>query len=136
LPLSVVGGAVDGATNKELEKARTNKAEAIEVTEQLGAASAQCAAIRRRTNVFHNLLVRLDARFLPLIYAMEDIFATEGEDFANYSIEERKAITSCASIAVSIKSILDTPLLSDDGLLTGTSQTVAESVNKTLHVLN
>jgi hypothetical protein len=51
----VLGLVAGSAADKELEKARTNKAEAIEVTEQLGAASAQCAAIRRRTNVFHNL---------------------------------------------------------------------------------
>ena len=31
-------------------------------------------------------------------------------------------IASCASVAVSVKSVLDTPLLTDDGLLTEESE--------------
>ena len=65
--LMVMGFVAGSAADKELEKARTNKAEVVEVAKQLEAGSLQCEAIRRRTNLFYNLLARLDARFLPLV---------------------------------------------------------------------
>jgi hypothetical protein len=76
--------------------------------------------------MFYNLLARLDSYFLPLIYRMEDIIKTEGDDYRAYSAESKKVIASCASIAVSIKAVLDTPMLTDDGLLTDESAAIVE----------
>lgn len=126
--LLVLGFIVDAAASKKLEQALTNQAEAIKMTEELNTGSMQCEAIRRRTYMFYNLLARLDARFLPLIYKMEDIIKTEGDDYRFYSNESKKIIASCASIAVTIKAVLDTPLLTDDGLLTGESETTISFV--------
>ncbi len=118
-PALLVMGLVAGhAAKKELEQARTNLAEATQVAAQLDTASLQCETIRRRTYMFYHLLARLDAYFLPLIFQMEDVFQTEGDDYRSYSDDAKKVIASAASIAVSIKSVLDTPLLTDDGLLT------------------
>lgn len=123
--LLVMGLVAGGAAAKELEKARTNIAEAQELCEQMSAATLQCEAIRRRTYMFYNLLARLDARFLPLVYALEDVFEREGNDYRTYSPEAKKTVASCASIAVSIKALLDTPILTDDGLLTAESERIA-----------
>lgn len=71
--------------------------------------------------MFHNLLARLDSYFLPFIYKMEDIFKNEGDDYSKYSADSKKCIAACVSIAVSIKSVLDTQILTDDGLLTDES---------------
>ena len=119
--LLVVGFVAGGAAKKELEKARTNQAEAVQIAAQLEVGSNQCEAIRRRTYMFYNLLARLDSFFLPTIYKMEEILKAEGDDYRNYSEESKKVIASSASIAVTIKSVLDTPLLTDDGLLTDES---------------
>ena len=78
--------------------------------------------------MFYNLLARLDAYFLPLIYKMEDIFENEGDDYSKYDSESKKIIASCASVAVSVKSLLDTPLLTDDGLLTEESEGTASNI--------
>ncbi len=78
--------------------------------------------------MFYNLLARLDSYFLPMIYGMEDIVETEGDDYRRYTEESKKTIASCASIAVSIKSVLDTPLLTDDGLLTDESEATATNI--------
>jgi len=130
--LMVMGFVAGVAAKKNLEKAYTNRAEAIQIAEQLDTASLQCEAIRRRTYMFYNLLARLDAYFLPLIYKMEDIFKTEGDDYRQYSNDSKKVIASCASIAVTIKSVLDTPLLTDQGLLTESSEATAVSVEESL----
>lgn len=130
--LMVMGLVAGGAADKELEKTRTNSAEAQTVVAQVYAASAQCDAIRRRTSMFYNLLARLDARFLPLTFALEEVFAHEGDDYRAYSAEAKQTVASCASLAVSIKAVLDTPLLTDDGLLTEQSEAVSISTSKVL----
>lgn len=122
--LMVMGFVAGGAAAKELEKARTNNAEAQELCEQLSTAALQCESIRRRTYMFYNLLARLDARFLPLVYSLEEVLEREGEDYRTYSQEGKKVVASCASIAASIKTLLDTPILTDDGLLTPKSEQV------------
>ena len=78
--------------------------------------------------MFYNLLARLDTYFLPLIYKMEDILENEGDDYSKYTPESKSVIASCASVAVSVKSVLDTPLLTDDGLLTEESEGTATNI--------
>ena len=78
--------------------------------------------------MFHNLLARLDAQFLPLIHSMEEIVANEGTNYATYKSESKKIIAAVASTAVSIKAILDTPILSADGALTDESEAVGEKI--------
>lgn len=126
--LMVMGLIAGGVAKKNLDKAYTNKAEAIQIASQLNAAGLQCETIRRRTYLFYNLLARLDTYFLPLIYKMEDIVASEGEDYRAFSADSKKVIASCASVAVSVKSVFDTPLLTDDGLLTEESEGTASSI--------
>lgn len=126
--LMVMGIVAGSAAKKNLEKAYTNRAEAIQIASQLDVAGKQCETIRRRTYMFYNLLARLDTYFLPLIYKMEDIVTSEGDDYRAYSPDSKKIIASCASVAVSVKSVLDTPLLTDDGLLTDESEGTATNI--------
>lgn len=119
--LLVMGFVAGAAAKKSLEQAKTNQLEAIQLAEQLDTAAKQCEAIRRRTYMFHNLLARLDSYFLPFVYKMEDIVKNEGDDYSKYSTDSKKCIASCVSIAVSIKGVLDTQILTDDGLLTDES---------------
>jgi hypothetical protein len=78
--------------------------------------------------VFYNLLARLDSIFNPLIYKMSDIVKSEGTDYRAYCAESKKVIASCAAVAVSVKSVLDTPLLTDDGLLTEDSAATSSNI--------
>ncbi len=120
--LLVMGFVAGAAAKKSLDQAKTNRLEAVQLAEQLNTMSKQCEAIRRRTYMLHNLLARLDSYFLPFIYKMEDIVKTEGDDYSKYSEDSKKCIASCVSFALSIKGILDTQILTDDGLLTDESQ--------------
>ena len=130
-PALMVLGLVAGASaKKNLEKARTNQLGAIQIAEELSAASKQCEAIRRRTYMFYNLLARLDSYFLPLVYKMENIVATEGDDYSQYTVDSKKCIASCASFAISIKGVLDTPILTEDGNLTDESKKKAISTKE------
>lgn len=133
--LMVLGLAAGNAAKKNLEKAYTNRSEAIQIASQMKTAGLQCETIRRRTYMFYNLLARLDTYFLPLIYRMEEIVEKEGEDYRGYAAVSKKTIASCASVAVSVKSVLDTPLLTDDGLLTEESAGTASNIEGFLNSL-
>ena len=68
-------------------------------------------------------------------YLLEEIVKEEGDDYRAYAPESKKVIASCASVAVSVKTVLDTPLLTDDGLLTEESESTAGSVENFLNGL-
>ena len=128
-PALLIMGLVAGkAAQKGLEKAYTNRAEAVQIAAQLNTASLQCETIGRRTYMFYNLLARLDSYFMLLIHRMGDIVEIEGDDYSQYSAKSKAVVASCASLAVSIKSVLDTPLLTDDGLLTDASEETATNI--------
>ena len=128
--LLVMGLVIGTKAGKALEKAKTNHAEAVETVAQLDAASFQCEAIRRRTYMFYSLLARLDAYFVPLVYQMEDILKNEGDDYRAYTPESKKVVASAASMAGSIKAVLDTPLLTEDGELTEESEKMIEEMEQ------
>ena len=121
-PALAVMGLITGAKAQEkVNKALESKAEADTVVESLNAASYQCSAIRRRTYMFYNMLSHLDAQFLPLIWKMQHIVETEGTDYRQYSKDSKNTVSSAATIACTIKSILDTPILNEEGELTEAS---------------
>lgn len=132
-PALLVMGIITGAkAGTNLENAKANAAQADVICEQLEVGADQCIAIRRRTNMFYHLLARLDAKFLPLIYQMKKVLDEEGDDYSHYSAEAKKVVISAAAIAVTIKSVLDTPILSESGELSEASRTVALEVEEKL----
>ena len=132
-PALLVMGLVTGAkAGKNFENAQANAAVANETCEQLETGAVQCIAIRRRTYMFYTLLARLDAYFLPLLYRMQEIINTRGNDYALYSPDEKKVVASAASLAVTIKSVLDTPILSEDGSLTDASAVLEGELTRSI----
>lgn len=128
--LMIMGIIVGAKAGKNLENAKASAAEATVYCEQMDAGSELCIAIRRRTDMFYSLLALLDARFLPIIQKMKEIVTSEGYDYSQYTLESKKVIAAAASLAVSVKSILDTPILTDDGNLTDESKILCEKIIK------
>lgn len=134
-PALLVMGLITGAKSQEkLENALANKAQADEIVESLEAASFQCSAIRRRTYMFYNLLAHMDSIFMPQIWNMQDIIQAEGTDYREYKPESKKMIAMAASTACTIKSILDTPILTEDGELTESSEKLTGEIGKLIYV--
>ena len=122
-PALLIMGIITGAkAGKDLENAKANAAIANEICEQLENGALQCIAIRRRTYMFYNLLARLDAYLMPLIDAMERIINNEGTDYSLYAEDSKKTIACAVSAAVTVKAVLDTPILAEDGSLTEKSE--------------
>lgn len=135
-PALLVMGIITGANaGKNLENARANAAEADVICEQLETGAFQCIAIRRRTYMFYNLLARLDSYFVPLVFKMQDIIKSEGFDYSQYSSESKKVVASAASVAMTIKAVLDTPILTESGDLTDESLQLSAKVNENIKAL-
>lgn len=126
-PALLVLGLVTGAkAGKNLNEAYANAAKAEEVSAELDLGSKECIAIRRRCNMYYNLLARLDSYLLPLQYKMDQIIEEEGVDYSTYSIDSKKTIAAIVSTVASIKAVLDTPILTEEGLLTEESHKLLE----------
>lgn len=98
-----------------------------------GVAAQQCNVIRRRIYMFYCLLARLDAYFLPLLGRLKTVIEEEGTDYSAFTPEGQQTVAAAASIAATIKAVLDTPILTEDGNLTSESETV---INDVINVLD
>ncbi len=131
--LLVMGLIVGAKTEEKLDKALENKAQADEAIEGLKVASAQCSAIRRRAYMFYDLLAHVDTYFVPQVLKMEEIIKAEGTDYRMYKPESKKAIAMAASTACTVKSILDIPILNQDGLLTEESDQIEGKIKQLIY---
>ena len=128
-PALLVMGVIVGAKGgKSLEEAKANAYKANEMCEQFENGALECIAIRRRSHMFYKILARLDALLMPLTYEMERIIEEEGTDYSKFSAESKKSIAAAASTAISVKSLLDTPILTEDGKLTDESEQLTISL--------
>ena len=126
--LLVMGLITSKKADEKLEVAKTNSAQADEVCTELEHAAFQCNAIRRRTTTFYTFLARLDSRLLSLVFQLEDVLAKEGIDYSQYSPEAKSVVLRAATAAGSVKSLLDTPILTEDGAITVESEELVESL--------
>ena len=131
--LLVMGIITDAKAQEKVNTALANNAEANEIEEALKTAATQCIAIRRRTYMFYNLLANLDSYFLPQIWKMEDIIKNEGVDYREYTADSKKAVAMAAASAASIKAVLDTPILAEEGALTEQSLQITETIGELIY---
>ena len=124
--LMVMGTIVSANAGKNLENAKANAVVTTETIEELENGAFQCIAIRRRTYILYSVLARMDAYFLPQIFEMERIISEEGIDYSKFKPESKATIAAAASTAATIKAILDTPILTEDGNLTDSSRVIVE----------
>ena len=128
-PALLVMGLITGKkADEKLEVAKANSVQAAEICEELCNAAFQCNAIRRRTNMFYAFLARLDARLIPLTFQLEDVLSEEGVDYSRYSPEAKSTVLRAATMAGLVKSLLDTPILTEDGAITVESENMMESL--------
>lgn len=134
-PALLVLGFVTGAkASKNLDNAYSNLSEARKFEAEMETAAVACNGIRRRAYMFYRLLVRIDAIFAPLILQMQNIIEKSGVDFSTYTDDEKHTIAAAASMAGSVKAILDTAILTEDGKLTEESAKVASEVKDALAI--
>jgi phosphohistidine swiveling domain-containing protein len=130
--LAIMGFIVGATASANLDKAKSNYAEATKAAEEMKAASVLCNGIRRRSYMFERLLVRLEVLFIPLVFTMETVIAEKSDDWNNFSEEDKHTVAAAASIAKAIKIVLDTPILTEDGKITEDSALIGEEMGNVI----
>lgn len=127
--LLVIGLVSDSKASAKLDTAKANLAEAKTIAEGLKNMEIMTYAISRRAQMFNRLLMKLDSYLAPLIYEMKNIIATKGGDFSKFDENEQETIAKAVSLVKSVKTILDTPIIDDNGGVTEQSLLVAQDIN-------
>jgi len=130
--LAILGIVMSAKASKKLDEAYSNKAQAEKIAAELSAATVMCNGIRRRAYLFQRLLIKCDYLFSPLLLEIEKILVISGDDFQKYSEEQKKTLAAAYSLAGTIKAILDTPILTEEGKLTEESESVGNDIQQAL----
>lgn len=130
--LAIMGFIVGAKASAEKDKANSNLAEAKKAVAEMDVATDMCIAIRKRCYLFMELLDRLTAMFNPLIDQMEAAIADHQADFSQFSQEQKNAVACAASLAGSVKAVIDTPILTEKGELTKESADIIRTINNTI----
>lgn len=130
--LAVLGVVVGAKASANLDKAYSNLSEAKAYREEMNTAAVACIGIRKRAAMFNRFLLSLNVVFEPLVVEMKQIIAKKGSDFRKFSDDEKKVIAEAMAMAGAIKTILDTPILDDEGNLSPESDTIVDVTREKL----
>ena len=138
----VAGSAAFGLGNivmlakakSQKDKAYTNLAEAKRAAEELNNAGLVCDGIRRRSNMFYNLLVRLDSLFTPLVIQTASAIQEHKGNYQCFSLSQKHTVAATFALAGTIKAVLDTPILSKNGELTEESERLIPQVKEQIKI--
>ena len=125
--------------DENLDKAKVAYAEAEAAVEKMKTAVVMCEAIGERASMFDELLQKLNCLFAPCTSLMDGVTLKKKGFFGNKKITsqdltgaETNLISITGSLAKAIKSIIDTPILSENGELTETSYDTYQNMNNLL----
>lgn len=130
--LAVMGLVLGSKAEENLENARSNIAEAEKIEEQCKTAGAMCNSIKQRCDLFSKALEPMTCQFKEAVVALEEIVekrsnASGVANYGKFTKKEKECVAASAALAKSIKSILDTPILNEDGSMTSESEEMAQT---------
>lgn len=120
--------------DENLEKARTIYAEAEEATEKMKTSEVLCTAIADRADMFDNLLSELNGMFSYCTGVLDGltrkkmgIFKHRAVDAKTFTEDELKLVAVTRSLAGAVKAVIDTPILTSNGVISTEAETVYEN---------
>lgn len=129
--------------DENFEKAQSMYAEATAAAEKMKISETLCVAIANRSNMFNDLLLELDVMFSECASMLEAVVQKKSGFFGRKKIkaekfteEELKLIAVTRALAGAVKSIIDTPILSDNGTTSVDSEDIYNQVSYKLPVFS
>ena len=121
--------------NENLEKAEAMYAEAELLSEKMRISKVVCKGIVKQAERFRKLLIRLDDMFSKCVDLLESIVQYQRkvhgnaplikEDFTN---GELKLMATTCALAVSVKVVIDTPILFQDGTVSDEATCIHDEI--------
>ncbi len=134
-PLVAVGGFVlDAQAKRSLERARATAAEVEAAEAQLDAMKAVASAIERRAADIEGVLVRLRSHFESMLQWTAGL-VQENSDYRLYDAEARAKLAVATSTAITLRNLLDVPLLTSKGTVTRRSHAALKRSRDAVAVL-
>lgn len=130
--LAVMGLVLNSKAEENLENAKANRAEAEKIVAQCETACSMCNSIKSRCELFTNALNKLKSQLKSAVKMIDEIVSRYEDgsgkaDFRKFNNDEQNSLAAACSLAKSVKSILDTPILKENGELTLESETIART---------
>ncbi|MBQ6297257.1 MAG: hypothetical protein IJK81_06150 [Selenomonadaceae bacterium] len=115
--LIITGLFMSSKADKALSEAKSQLDEAKKYAQDVKNLCTVMEAISARANQIDNLLNDLNGKFRPVINQLATLISNRGTDFNYYSTYERDFVHSAVSLAKTIKIVINTSLLREDGSL-------------------
>lgn len=136
-PALAIGGSIFASQAKTaLNNAYGNFDKAKTFKKQASNIGIALKAIYTRANQLTELLQKLDVHFVKQVAALVQIIELRGTNWQDYSRTEQEEIYKCVQLAQTIKIILDTSLLKQEGQLDEATNKVLEDGNTYLQMLS
>ena len=117
-PALAIGGAFIAAkAEKVLNNARLNSAKALHFSKEGDKICTSLKDIQNRGLQINDLLLKLNNAMAKSAGEIEIILEYFGTDWKNFNLNAKRKIGIAAQIAQAIKTVIDTPLLTEDGNL-------------------
>ncbi len=125
-PVLAVGGMfLASKAEAAKEDAYANHSKAELAAEEMKTAGVATEGIQRRFEEIDVVLTKLESIFNPLLQSLTELVES-CQDYSQYSQDNKKGIFITASLAKTIKNILEAPILSKDGTVTRESREAIE----------
>ena len=125
--------------DENLEKARVMYSQATAASEKMKISQTLCEAISERSYMFDTLLIELDEIFSECTALLDGItrkkmgvFKNKKVSFNKLKPEEKELLMVTGALAKAVKTVIDTPMLNEDGTLYFKSEQVYNDVKKEL----
>lgn len=135
--LIITGLFMSSKAEEALNEAKSQLDEAKKYKQNVKNLCTVMEAISARANQIDNLLTALNGKFRPVINQLATLINNRGTDFYNYSAREQDFVHLAASLAKTIKIVIDTSLIREDGSLRDNeTQKALASGQKMLNAIN
>lgn len=135
--LVVMGFFMGSKADKALSKANSQRDEACKYKQDVDNLCTIMEAVSARAKQIDNLLFNLDEKFKPAVDRMVSLIHNRGDDWRYYSQNEKLSVGVAAQLAKTIKTVIDTSLLREDGSLRDNeTQKVLVAGQKMLNTIN
>lgn len=131
--LAILGFTMNSKAEENLEEARKQYAKADKACEEIKVVIDRCNKITERTNMFADLLKRLNVLFGQITYQLEGVVLNSGRNYRYYSNDEKNIVGISMTLAKAVKSVIDTSILTKDGNVDSNTTTVLNENKKLLN---
>jgi len=127
--LLVAGGLFGAKANTNLNNAYSNLDVAKKIAKEIDVAKAQVNGITEHARILKEIIEKMNSMVRLGNIDLKLVIKEAGIDWLQYSEPQKKEVAKAMKIAQLAKAIIDTPMLTEDGVLTEDIRIIAIKKN-------